>query len=75
MMLFVSLLHFVTMPKRSSSCTLATFCGLQSDSMFLYSSLLLYMGFSGVEMMLTAFLYIKFTFPYMDFKFIKKKSK
>lgn len=65
---FLFVAQIATMPKRSTACTVATYCWLQSDSMFLHSSLLLYMGFSGVSIMLTIFLYIRFTLPYLEIK-------
>ena len=67
--LFLFSAFIATLPKPSNACTMATLCALHSDSMFLYSSVLLYKFFACFFVMITALIYgLRFGINYINIR-------
>ncbi|SUO92209.1 hypothetical protein [Suttonella indologenes] len=70
---FILLLFFIlicaflfTLTKQGNACTMRDLCILYSDSMFLHSTTLLFMAFSGIYFLILTICILKFSFKYAE---------
>lgn len=54
----------MTLSKQGNACTRETLCNLYSDSMFLHSTTLLFMAFSGIYFLILTIYILKFSFKH-----------